>query len=155
MLLLFAGLPLTMTKEQIEELFGAHGIVKEVRLVTYRNGHSKGLAYVDFKDEADASRALIATDGTKIEDKIISVAVSQPPERKKGLLNDDFSQIKSLGGTSTSRTGLNAPKTMLSMIPRSVKPTAKNGTTETSGNVGIKEPLSNADFRNMLLLNKK
>ncbi|XP_046418418.1 squamous cell carcinoma antigen recognized by T-cells 3-like [Neodiprion fabricii] len=149
------GLPLTMTKEQIEELFGAHGILKEVRLVTYRNGHSKGIAYIDFKSEVDASKALIATDGMTIEDKVISVAVSQPPERKKGSINDDVSLIKSLGGTTTSRTGSNAPKTMLSMIPRSVKPLSKNGDAGISGNVVGKESLSNADFRNLLLQNKK
>ncbi|XP_012257454.2 squamous cell carcinoma antigen recognized by T-cells 3 [Athalia rosae] len=153
--LFIKGLPVTTTKEQIEEIFGAHGTVKDVRLVTYRNGHSKGLAYVDFQNEADAGRALLATDGMTIEDKVISVAVSQPPERKKGSLNEDLAQIKSLGGTTTSRTGLNTPKTMLSMIPRSVKPPVKNGNAGTSSNIDHKEPMSNADFRNMLLANKK
>lgn len=149
------GLPLTMTKEQIEELFGAHGALKEVRVVTYRNGHSKGLAYVEFENEADASKALLATDGTTIEDKVINVAVSKPPERKKVSTNDDIAQIKSLGGTTTSRTGFNAPRKMLAMIPRSVIPMTKNGSAGTSDKIGEKKPISNADFRNMLLSNKK
>lgn len=143
---LFAGLPLTTTKEELEELFKVHGELMEVRLVTYRNGHSKGLAYVDFKDKNDAAKALIATDGMKIGDKVINVAISQPPERKKTTDGDDSSQVKSLGGTSSSRTVFGMPRTLLSMVPRNVK-TAKNG---DPGN-GMSQPLSNQDFRQMML----
>ncbi|XP_034948650.1 squamous cell carcinoma antigen recognized by T-cells 3 [Chelonus insularis] len=143
------GLPVTTTKEDLENIFKVHGNLKDVRLVTYRNGHSKGLAYVEFEDEANASKALLATDGMTIGDKVISVAISKPPERKK---LPEETQIKSLGGTSVSRTHLGGPKTMLSMVPRSVKTNIKNGTTNDSSE-SVK-PMKNEDFRNMLL-NKK
>ena len=133
-------------------MFEAYGALKDVRLVTYRNGHSKGLAYVEFVDETCAAKALLATDGMTIQDKVISVAISQPPQRKKGP-GEEISQVKSLGGTSVSRTTFGVPKTMLTMIPRSVKPATNNGSTVVPGN-GMKPALNNEDFRNMLL-NKK
>ena len=47
----FIGLPFTCTKTDIENIFKPYGALKDVRVVTFRNGHSKGLAYVDFEDE--------------------------------------------------------------------------------------------------------
>ncbi|XP_063980205.1 squamous cell carcinoma antigen recognized by T-cells 3-like [Diachasmimorpha longicaudata] len=141
------GLPVKTTKEDLEMIFKAYGSLKDVRIVTYRNGHSKGLAYVEFEDETSASKAVLATDGLTIDDKVISVAISKPPERKK---NPEEPLIKSLGGTTTSRTHFGVPKTLLSMIPRNVKPAA-NGITAGKTNT---KPLNNQDFRNMLL-NKK
>lgn len=134
-------------------MFEIHGALKDVRLVTYRNGHSKGLAYVEFMDEASAGKALLATDGMAIQDKIISVAISQPPERRKGG-SEEVPQVKSLGGTSVSRTGLGGPKTLLSMVPRNVKTAASSATPIAVPGNGVKQPLNNQDFRNMLL-NKK
>ncbi|XP_011871430.1 PREDICTED: squamous cell carcinoma antigen recognized by T-cells 3-like [Vollenhovia emeryi] len=146
------GLPLTMTKEELEELFKVYGDLREVRLVTYRNGHSKGLAYVEYHDEATAAKALLNTDGMKIQDKVISVAISQPPDRKKvHQTEENGGQVKSLGGTSTSRTAFGVPKTLLSMVPRNVKASSSNGSAASDGNG---QSMSNQDFRNMLL-NKK
>ncbi|KAK7874320.1 hypothetical protein R5R35_007795 [Gryllus longicercus] len=51
--LFIRGLPLTTTKEELEDLFKSFGVLKDVRIVTYRNGHSKGLAYVEFVDEVN------------------------------------------------------------------------------------------------------
>ncbi|XP_054004935.1 squamous cell carcinoma antigen recognized by T-cells 3-like [Hylaeus anthracinus] len=151
--LFIKGLPVTTTKEELEEIFKVHGPLKEVRIVTYRNGHSKGLAYVEYEDEATAAKALLATDGMKIGDKIISVAISQPPERKKVPVNDETSLIKSLGGTTVSRTAFGMPKTLLSMVPRTVKTGATNGSANATAS-GASQKMSNQDFRNMLL-NKK
>jgi len=49
--IIFIGLPFTCTKTDIENIFKPYGALKDVRVVTFRNGHSKGLAYVDFEDE--------------------------------------------------------------------------------------------------------
>lgn len=138
-----------MTKEELEEMFKSHGDLKEVRLVTYRNGHSKGLAYVEYHDEATAAKALLSTDGMKIQDKVISVAISQPPNRKKPQTEENEGQVKSLGGTSTSRRAFGLPKTLL-YVPHSVKGSS-NGSAASDRNA---QSMSNQDFRNMLL-NKK
>ena len=147
------GLPVTSTKEELEEIFKVHGELKEVRIVTYRNGHSKGLAYVEFVDEANAAKALLATDGMKIADKVINVLISQPPERRKLPPTEEVPSVRSLGGSTVSRTAFGMPKTLLSMIPRTVKTTAANGNAKVAGN-GVSQKMSNQDFRNMLL-NKK
>ncbi|XP_071561281.1 squamous cell carcinoma antigen recognized by T-cells 3 [Temnothorax nylanderi] len=145
------GLPLTLTKEELEEIFKVHGDLKEVRLVTYRNGHSKGLAYVEYHDEVTAAKALLSTDGMKIQDKVINVAISQPPDRKKPQAEENGGQVKSLGGTSTSRTAIGVPKTLLSMVPRNVKKSSSNGNTAPDRNT---QSMSNQDFRS-IFLNKK
>ena len=51
------------TQDQLQQIFQEFGTLKEVRLITYRNGHSKGLAFVEFEDEAAAAKALVKTDG--------------------------------------------------------------------------------------------
>lgn len=151
---LIVGLPLTITKEQLEEMFRIHGDLKEVRLVTYRNGHSKGLAYVEYHDEATATKALLSTNGVKIQDKVISVAISQPPDRKKDQLTEEVTgQVRSLGGTVTSRTAFGVPKTLLSIVPRNIKTNNSNSSAALNGNE-IAQSMSNQDFRNMFF-NKK
>lgn len=149
----FIGIPLTVTKTDLEKIFEAYGPLKEVRLVTYRNGHSKGLAYVEYGNEAAAAKALLHTDEMKIEDKIISVAISQPPNRKKLQTTEDTAQIESLGKATSSRTGIGARKTLLSMIPHNVKINDNNG-YKNSTKMDIAQPKSNQDFRSMFL-NKK
>ncbi|KAM0734267.1 Squamous cell carcinoma antigen recognized by T-cells 3 [Formica fusca] len=147
------GIPLTMTKEELEEIFKVHGDLKEVRLATYRNGHSKGYAYVEYQDEATAARALLATDGTNIQGKVISVAISRPPDHKKNRTEENERQIKSLGATTTRRTTFGLPKTLLSMVPRNVKMSNSNGSAAPNKN-GAAQSMDNQDFKNMFL-NKK
>ncbi|XP_011499357.1 PREDICTED: squamous cell carcinoma antigen recognized by T-cells 3 [Ceratosolen solmsi marchali] len=145
------GLPLTTTKEELHQLFKIHGKLKDIRIVTYRNGHSKGLAYVEFEDINSARKALVATDGLMIEEKIISVSVSQPPQRKQVLNNDNVFSVKSLGGSSTSRSTFGNPKTVLSLVPQVVK---KNVASDQMFDNGVTLSMNNSDFKNMLC-NKK
>lgn len=61
------------TREHLEQVFSEYGTLKEVRLITYRNGHSKGLAFVEFEDEASAAKALVKTDGKMIQQFLIEL----------------------------------------------------------------------------------
>lgn len=54
------GLPFSCTKTDIENIFKPYGALKDVRVVTFRNGHSKGLAYVDFEDEVTCDISTIS-----------------------------------------------------------------------------------------------
>ncbi|XP_065333325.1 squamous cell carcinoma antigen recognized by T-cells 3 [Cloeon dipterum] len=144
------GLPFSYTKEQLEKMFGEYGVLKDVRLVTYRNGHSKGLAYVDFEDEASAAHALVKTDGLVLEDKTISVAISRPPERKQTSLMAD---VPSLGGRPRDAPrpagggGLMMPRALRLTLPTtpssSASPAPTNGAAST-------EKKTNDHFRSML-----
>ncbi len=74
--LFVSGLPFSIEKKELEDIFAKFGKVKDVRIVTYKNGKSKGLAYAEFEDETSASKALIQTDGMLIGENQISVAIS-------------------------------------------------------------------------------
>ena len=156
------GLPKSMDKDQVTALFSPFGEIKELRLVTFRNGHSKGIAYVDFKDEVAAARALVKLDETEIEGFKISVAISNPPARKDQPQQQSVAS-RSLGGGSrdAGATGGGGPRRpQMAFIPRSVQKTPAasasstsngNGNANGNGNGAHATPKSNDDFRNMLL----
>ncbi|KAL7670643.1 hypothetical protein ACOME3_005575 [Neoechinorhynchus agilis] len=79
------NIPLNATEEDLTELFRRHGSLREVRLVRYRNGHSKGLAYVEYEDERSASTALLNMDGYQMKGGTtsLSIEISNPPKRKE------------------------------------------------------------------------
>lgn len=157
------GLPLEMNKEGVEKVFEKYGILKEVRLVTYRNGHSKGLAYVEFEDETSAAHALIKTDGMVIDDKTISVAISNPPERKNNpslipSRGPSISEI-ALGGGSGDKAEVGQrgkSRTQLSFVPRAlqVNPTSNKMDFEDSKPTNGTKPMTNADFKAALFGSK-
>ncbi|XP_071448809.1 squamous cell carcinoma antigen recognized by T-cells 3-like [Hetaerina americana] len=163
------GLPLSSTKEDLTKLFSPYGTLKDVRLVTYRNGHSKGLAYIDFEDEVAAAHALIKTDGMELEGHTISVAISKPPERKPTMSNPSQG-ILSLGGGAKEVGARGRGRTQVSVfVPRSVQLHSSTGESSVqsemsagssqdpadSSKASNKTGMSNADFRQMLLTGKK
>lgn len=116
--LFVSGLPFSTDKQALEDVFKTFGKVKDVRIVTFKSGKSKGLAYVEFEDEQSASKALIQTDGMLIGENQISVAISNPPKRKQPQegRQPESEVKKSLGsGTVESRTSSNTT----SFVPRS------------------------------------
>ncbi|XP_074494100.1 squamous cell carcinoma antigen recognized by T-cells 3 [Sebastes fasciatus] len=158
-----SGLPFSCNKEQLEEICKSHGTIKDIRLVTYRSGKPKGLAYVEFADEAQASQAVLKLDGMVVEDNTIAVAISNPPRRnmdKPGsnrLMADMPRQV--FGSRGRGRT-------QLSLLPRSLHrqsgtvSKAENGTaaeqvpatdSASVNAAGETKPLSNSDFARMLL----
>lgn len=98
---LFVGnLPYAVTEDQLADLFGQHGQIKEIKLIIDRmTGRSKGIAFVEFEDEAEATAAMNATNGTELDGRAIIVNVArpfQPRERTGGF-----------GGGSDRRGGYN------------------------------------------------
>ncbi len=78
-------------------------------MVTYRNGKSKGIAYVEFEDEQSTSKALMQTDNMLIGEHQISVAISNPPKRAKDSDSAPLSKLQlasSLGGGSINNRGV-------------------------------------------------
>ncbi|XP_037338514.1 squamous cell carcinoma antigen recognized by T-cells 3 [Pungitius pungitius] len=150
-----SGLPFSCTKEQLEEICKGHGTIKDIRLVTYRSGKPKGLAYVEFADEAQASHAVLKMDGMCVEDNKISVAISNPPRRN------------TMDKAGSSRLAMDMPRqvfgsrgrgrTQLSLLPRSLHRQsapgvqAENGAAAAENAAGETKPLSNSDFAKMLL----
>ncbi|CAJ1068283.1 squamous cell carcinoma antigen recognized by T-cells 3 isoform X1 [Xyrichtys novacula] len=153
-----SGLPFSCTKEQLEEICKPHGVVKEVRLVTYRSGKPKGLAYVEFADEAQASQAVLKMDGMELEDNKISVAISNPPRRNIDKPGSSRPTVDMMPRQAYGSRGRG--RTQLSLLPRSLHRQSgsvskvENGTTSARATENASEetkPLSNSDFARMLL----
>lgn len=141
------GLPPKATKDDLVKLFSPYGSLKDVRLVTLRNGQSKGIAYVDFESASDASKAVVKLDNYDYQGYKMTVAISNPPKK---LQKDEESVMKSLGGGagSTFQGPRGRGRSQLSFVPSSLqKAQATNGKEEEKKEA----KMSNADFRSMLL----
>ena len=149
--LFVSGLCFDTTEETLCKEFSKHGQLKSVRIVTARNGKSKGLAYVEYETEADAAQSLIKTDQSVIDGFTIKVAISNPPARNH--LQEDRS--KSLGGGGRSQTigGRGKGRTQVSFLPRSVQKSSSAVRSAESKEENIGKPMSNKDFAKMLLKN--
>ncbi|XP_052738957.1 squamous cell carcinoma antigen recognized by T-cells 3-like [Bicyclus anynana] len=137
------------TKEALTEIFDKFGKLKDVRVVTFKDGKPKGLAYIDYEEEQPASLAIEKTNGLMVGDRKIEVAVSAPPPRQDPGTSAALGQPKRDAGGGMRRTQLS------SFIPRVLQTqTASTSTAKSNGNHSNgdqKQPLSNTDFRNMLL----
>ncbi|XP_043924344.1 squamous cell carcinoma antigen recognized by T-cells 3 isoform X2 [Protopterus annectens] len=162
--LFISGLPFSCTKEELEEICRGHGTVKEIRLVTNRSGKPKGLAYVEYENETQASQAVLKMDGMTVKDHCIKVAISNPPRRNVPEKTDPNKPT----GPMVPRQIYGARgkgRTQLALLPRAlvrqnvVAAKTENGTfpdtvpASSSSSVAQETPkkLTNADFARMLL----
>lgn len=147
--LFVSGLPLSMNESDIREAFQPHGDIKSIRLVTYRNGHSKGLCYLDYYDAATAAKVMEAMNGSELEDKTIIVQISNPSAKKSNeskapkptVLGEGSRQIKAARGRG---------KGMFSLVPRALMQQPSTAPESETSEKPAKK-MSNSDFRNMLL----
>uniref|UniRef100_A0A7N5KIU4 Spliceosome associated factor 3, U4/U6 recycling protein n=1 Tax=Ailuropoda melanoleuca TaxID=9646 RepID=A0A7N5KIU4_AILME len=159
--LFVSGLPFSCTKEELEEICKAHGTVKDIRLVTNRAGKPKGLAYVEYENESQASQAVLKMDGMTIKENVIKVAISNPPQRK---VPEKPEARKAPGGAMVPRQIYGARgkgRTQLSLLPRALqRPSATVAQAENgpapqpavTASAATEAPkMSNADFAKLLL----
>ncbi|XP_061866396.1 squamous cell carcinoma antigen recognized by T-cells 3 isoform X2 [Colius striatus] len=159
--LFISGLPFSCTKEELEDLCKAHGKVKDIRLVTNRAGKPKGLAYVEYENEAEASQAVLKMDGLTVREHVIKVAISNPPLRK---LPDrpEAARAAQLAVPRQLHGARGKGRTQLSLMPRALQRQsnplgkAENGMVQNSPATPSQAPeeprkMSNADFAKMLL----
>ncbi|KAJ6656608.1 hypothetical protein lerEdw1_003495 [Lerista edwardsae] len=154
--LFISGLPFSCTREELREVCGAHGSVKDIRLVTTRAGKPKGLAYVEYESEEQAAQAVLKMDGLTLGGCVLKVAISNPPARR---LPESVFPRRVPGARSKGRT-------QLAMIPRALNrqsnPPAmpENGVSQAppaaaaaapSPSTGESTRMSNADFARLLL----
>lgn len=159
--LFVSGLPFSCTKEELEEICKAHGTVKDIRLVTNRAGKPKGLAYVEYENESQASQAVLKMDGMTIRENVIKVAISNPPQRK---VPEKPEARRASGSALLPRQVYGARgkgRTQLSLLPRALqRPSAATAQAENGPAVPpagatpatTEAPkMSNADFAKLLL----
>lgn len=67
------------TEDSLRELFGQHGQVDEVAIVTDREtGRSRGFAFVTMSDDSQAKAAIEATNGQEIDGRTLNVNEARP-----------------------------------------------------------------------------
>lgn len=158
--LFISGLPFSCTKEELEDICKAHGTVKDLRLVTNRAGKPKGLAYVEYENESQASQAVMKMDGMTIRENVIKVAISNPPQRKV----PEKPEVRTAPGAPMLPRQMYGARgkgrTQLSLLPRALQrqgaaPQAENGPAPgpaVAPSVATEAPkMSNADFAKLLL----
>lgn len=79
---LYVGkLPYSTTEEELKTLFGAHGTVVSAQVITDRDsGQSKGFAFVEMENDAEAEAAIKALDNSEVDGRSIVVNIARPKE---------------------------------------------------------------------------
>src|SRR5215471_6805454 len=79
---LFVGnLDFTVTENDLEDAFAAHGTVVEANLVTDRTtGRPRGFAFVTMSSPEEAQKAIDALNGKELGGRALSVNIARPRE---------------------------------------------------------------------------
>jgi RNA recognition motif-containing protein len=77
---IFVGnLDFAATESSIRSLFEPYGSVQRVNLVTDRDtGRSRGFAFVEMTDSAEADRAITALNGTQLDGRALNINEARP-----------------------------------------------------------------------------
>jgi RNA recognition motif-containing protein len=105
---LFVGnLPYSATEQQLSELFSQFGTIVELKLIIDRmTGRSKGIAFVEFSSEAEATAAIEGTNGRDMDGRAMIVNVARPfspKPRTGGFGGGDRGPRRDFGGRSNDR----------------------------------------------------
>ncbi|XP_050068573.1 squamous cell carcinoma antigen recognized by T-cells 3 [Anopheles maculipalpis] len=153
--LFIKGLPFNLGRDELEKLFAPFGRIKDIRIVCYRSGKSKGLAYLEYETETAAKNAVLKMDQHVIDGFTITVAISSPPPKKNptatetNLAGTDSGERASfsLGSGKKQLSKGDVKQKLSAMIPTAVM---KKSTASASSSFDEK-PKSNDDFRKLLL----
>lgn len=90
MKLYVGNLPYNTSEEDLKELFGAHGTVASVHLISDReSGRSKGFGFVEFDSDDEAKAAIEALNGQDFGGRALVVNEARPKtERPAGNFRD-------------------------------------------------------------------
>ena len=68
-----------ITETQLEDLFGQHGEVTSVKIITDQySGKSKGFGFIEMPDKTEANSAIQQLDGKSVLDRNIKVNLAKP-----------------------------------------------------------------------------
>jgi len=84
---LYVGnLPHSTTEAELRNVFEAHGAVEKVSLVTDRDtGRSRGFAFVEMTNPAEADKAIAALNGTELGGRTLTINEAKPKsDRPRG-----------------------------------------------------------------------
>jgi RNA recognition motif-containing protein len=79
------NLPFSSTEQDLKALFGHHGTVESVSVITDREtGRARGFAFVEMENASDAENAIRALDGSNLDGRDIRVNEAQDKRRGGG-----------------------------------------------------------------------
>jgi cold-inducible RNA-binding protein len=84
---IFVGnLSFDSTEESVRALFEQYGAVNSARIMTDREtGRSRGFAFVEMENEAEADRAIEALNGHQMEGRALNVNEARPKPERSGF----------------------------------------------------------------------
>jgi cold-inducible RNA-binding protein len=81
--LFVAGLPFSVSDQELKEIFEEYGEVSSAKVILDREtGKSRGFGFVDMPGKEDSEKALKALDGADLEGRTLAVKVAE--DRKGG-----------------------------------------------------------------------
>lgn len=77
------NLPFSSTEAELKDLFGRHGTVESVAVITDREtGRPRGFAFVEMESASDAADAIRALDGSDLGGR--NIRVNEAQDRRGG-----------------------------------------------------------------------
>jgi cold-inducible RNA-binding protein len=88
--LFVAGLPYSMSDNDLRDMFAQHGTVTSAQIVTDRDTRrSKGFGFVEFSTESEGNTAISELNGKEVEGRPLTVNVARPQEDRSSRPNQD------------------------------------------------------------------
>ena len=83
---LFVGnIPHSTTEAELRTLFEPHGAIEQVSIVTDRDtGRSRGFAFVEMTDSAEAEKAIAALNGKELGGRALNINEARPKTDRGG-----------------------------------------------------------------------
>lgn len=100
------NLPLDVTKDKLDEMFGKHGKITSSMLATAEDGKSRGFGFVNFETPEQAQDAVNALNNLQMGDKTLFVARAQKREERERELRERFEKLR-VERVSKFQQGLN------------------------------------------------
>lgn len=73
------------TENQLQDAFGAHGVVSEVNLLMDRDtGRPRGFGFVTMSNDEEAQAAITALNGANLDGRDLTVNLAKPREERAG-----------------------------------------------------------------------
>lgn len=79
------NLDYAVNEQQLQDLFSQHGEVSSAKIITDKfTGRSKGFGFVEMPNDADATNAINALNGSPMKNRNITVTEARPKEEGSG-----------------------------------------------------------------------
>ena len=107
---LYVGnLPFSTTEEELRELFGRHGSVDSVSVITDREtGRPRGFAFVEMSEPSAAADAIRALDGTQLGGRALKVNEAQDKRSGGGAVEAAAAAVATAVGVAAEEAAAGA-----------------------------------------------